>query len=295
MQTVPAKHLLLPTRSSAWFGTDFTMNIYRGCNHGCIYCDSMSECYGIDDFGMVRKKEDALRILRDDLARKVKRGVISTGSMSDPYNSFEAQELLTRHALQLVDAYEFGIAIATKSDLITRDIDLLTDIAKHSPVLCKITITTMDDALAAKIEPRAPAPSKRIAALKELAQAGIYAGVLLMPVLPFLQDTEENIRQVVQAAGQAGARFVYPALGMTLRDRQREAYLTQLERLFPGEGLRARYEKTFGFKYQCTSPQARKLWHVFEQACYDQGLRHEMKHITADYKRPYGEQQLSFF
>ena len=135
------------------------MNIYRGCSHGCIYCDSRSECYGVQDFDTVRVKSDALAVIRNDLRSKTQSGVVATGSMSDPYNPFEKELQLTRHALELLDAYGFGAAVATKGTLITRDADILREIASHSPVLCKITVTTCDDVLAAKLEPRAPSSS----------------------------------------------------------------------------------------------------------------------------------------
>ena len=159
MEYLPAKHLLHRSRDTRWFGTDHTMNIYRGCCHGCLYCDSRSACYQTPDFDTVKAKADALRILRDDLARKVRPAFIATGAMSDPYNPFEASLQLTRHALELIDAYQCGAAIATKSDLIVRDGDILDSIARHSPVICKLTITTTDDALAARLEPGAPSPS----------------------------------------------------------------------------------------------------------------------------------------
>ena len=185
------------------------MNIYRGCCHGCLYCDSRSACYQNPDFDTVKAKADALRILRDDLARKVRPAFIATGAMSDPYNPFEASLQLTRHALELIDAYQCGAAIATKSDLIVRDRDILDSIARHSPVICKLTITTTDDALAARLGPGRP--PRRLAALRELADRGLFARVLLMPVLPFLEDTEENVLEVVERAAEAGASFVYPA------------------------------------------------------------------------------------
>ena len=225
MEYLPAKHLLHRSRDTWWFGTDHTMNIYRGCCHGCLYCDSRSACYQNPDFDTVKAKADALRILRDDLARKVRPAFIATGAMSDPYNPFEASLQLTRHALELIDAYQCGAAIATKSDLIVRDGDILDSIARHSPVICKLTITTTDDALAARLEPGAPSPSRRLAALRELADRGLFAGVLLMPVLPFLEDTEENVLEVVERAAEAGASFVYPALGVTMREGQREYFL----------------------------------------------------------------------
>ena len=157
--TIPARSIVIKNKSTAWFGTRYTMNIYRGCSHGCIYCDSRSECYGVQDFDTVRVKSDALAVIRNDLRSKTQSGVVATGSMSDPYNPFEKELQLTRHALELLDAYGFGAAVATKGTLITRDADILREIASHSPVLCKITVTTCDDALAAKLEPRAPSSS----------------------------------------------------------------------------------------------------------------------------------------
>ena len=165
MDYISAKTMLIPTKNKTWFGTDYTMNIYKGCMHGCIYCDSRSDCYHIDHFDTVRAKENALLLIRNELRRKVKPGVICTGAMSDPYNPFESELCLTRHALELIEAYEFGVAIATKSDLITRDIDVLGGIQTKAPVICKITLTTLDDALAKKIEPYAPSPSRRLEAL----------------------------------------------------------------------------------------------------------------------------------
>ena len=295
VEYVPAKHLLHRSRSTEWFGADHTMNLYRGCCHGCLYCDSRSGCYQIGEFDTVRAKADALRILRDDLARKARPAFICTGSMSDPYNPFEAELLLTRHALELIDAYECGTAIATKSDLIVRDKDILASIQRHSPVICKLTVTTADDALAAKIEPHAPPPSRRLAALEKLSGAGLFAGVLLMPVLPFLEDSKENVLAVVERAAQAGARFIYPAFGVTMRQGQREYFLDGLERAFPGRGLRERYLRQYGDRYQCASPRARALWAAFTQACREKGVLYEMKSIVRAATLGYGDRQLTFF
>ena len=206
MEYIPAKQILSRNRSTAWFGTDYTMNLYRGCCHGCIYCDSRSACYGIEDFGRVRAKENALALLRDELRRKVRPGIVGMGSMSDPYNPFEGELQLTRHALELLDAYGFGAAIATKGDGITRDIDVLRCMREHVPVLCKVTVTTTDAALAARVEPNAPSPARRLEAVARLAAAGLFAGVLLMPVLPFLEDNVENVRAVVINSGNITIR-----------------------------------------------------------------------------------------
>ena len=295
LETVPAKTLIHRSKDHSWFGIDYTMNIYRGCCHGCIYCDSRSDCYHIDDFDRVRAKEDALRKIRDELQRKVKPGVIGTGAMSDPYNPLEKRYELTRHALELLDAYDFGVAIATKSDLITRDIDVLQGIAAYSPVLCKLTITTTDDRLAARVEPHAPPPSARLETVRKLSAAGLFTGVLLMPVLPFLEDTEENVLSVVERAADAGARFVYPAFGMTLRQNQREYYFNWLEEAFPGQGLRERYQRRYGGAYECRSPRAGALWAAFSAACKARGLLTSMPDIVRGYTQGYGDRQLRFF
>lgn len=179
--------------------------------------------------------------------------------------------------------------------MIVRDGDILDSIARHSPVICKLTITTTDDALAARLEPGAPSPSRRLAALRELADRGLFAGVLLMPVLPFLEDTEENVLEVVERAAEAGASFVYPALGVTMREGQREYFLQGLEDAFPGQGLRARYLRRYGDRYWCASPRARRLWEVFSHRCGQLGMRYRMEQIVSAATRDYGDRQLSFF
>ena len=295
MEYIPAKHLLIRNKSTAWFGSDHTVNLYRGCCHGCIYCDSRSDCYRIDRFDQVRAKENALPLLRDELRRKIRPGIAGMGSMSDPYNPFEAELQLTRRALELLDAFQFGVTIATKSDLNLRDTDILSMMGEHVPVLCKITITTTDTALAARLEPRAPAPDRRLEAVRKLSEAGIFTGVLLMPVLPFLEDSVENVLAVAEAAAKAGARFVYPAFGVTMRPGQREFFLGQLEAAFPERNLSVRYLRQYGERYECPSPRAGRLWEVFSRRCAELGLLCRMDHITSAYRRGYGNRQLSFF
>ena len=295
MEYESARHLLHRSRSTQWFGTDHTVNLYRGCCHGCLYCDSRSDCYRVGDFDRVRGKRDALRILRDDLARKVRPAFINMGAMSDPYNPFEGELLFTRHALELIDAYGCGVAVATKSDLITRDIDLLGAIQEHAPVVCKLTVTTTDETLAARLEPNAPSPARRLEALRALSSAGIFSGALLMPVLPFLEDSDENVLAVVEGAARAGARFIYPAFGVTMRPGQREYFLDGLERVFPGQGLKTRYLKRHGDRYQCVSPRVKHLWSVFTGACRERGILYDMKSIIRAAALRYGDRQMSFF
>ncbi len=293
MQTIPAKNIVYRVKKGAeWFGADYNMNIYRGCSHGCIYCDSRSVCYQNPDFDTIKVKESALELIRDDLRRKVKSGVVATGAMSDPYNPLEKELLLTRNALELINAFRFGVAIDTKSALIERDLDILQDIKRHSPVIVKLTITTHDDALCKKLEPRVSVSSERFAALKALAGGGIYCGVLMMPLLPFINDTEENVLGILEMAKDAGARFVYPSFGMTLRQGNREYYYEKLDALFPG--LNQKYAKTYGDRYMCTSRHAKRLWGVFTERCRELGLMYDMNAITRAYKTGYGQQQLSF-
>lgn len=293
MEYIPAKHILIRNKSTEWFGTDHTVNLYRGCEHGCIYCDSRSECYRNDDFEHIKAKENALELLRDELRCKVRPAFVGMGAMSDPYNRFEKELELTRKALMLIHAYECGVAVCTKSDLILRDGDLYKDIQAQAPVVCKLTVTTMDEALARKLEPGAATPQARMAAVEGLSRQGIFSGVLLMPVLPFLEDSEENVLSVVDAAAAAGARFVYPYFGVTCRDRQRAYFYQELDKKFPG--VREQYERRFGERYQCISPQAKRLWSVFSERCKEKGLLYEMEHIISAAKLPYLSTQMTLF
>ena len=184
--TVRARSILQKVRydGDEWFGLDYNMNLYRGCAHGCIYCDSRSECYRIDGFDQVRAKFDALSILRRELRSRRVRGIVGVGAMSDTYNPFECTLQVTRGALELIEEFGFGVSVDTKSTLVTRDIDLLQTIGAAGGAIAKITITTADDHLARLIEPHAPLPSERFAALAELAEAGVFCGVLFTPTLP---------------------------------------------------------------------------------------------------------------
>lgn len=292
MLTIPCKTILQRNKSTEWFGNDYNMNLYRGCCHGCIYCDSRSECYHVEDFDTVRVKENCLPILRDELRRKVRTGVIGTGAMSDPYNPFEEKELVTRHALELIDAFDFGVTVITKSALIVRDTDIYNSIAEHSPVLCKMTITTAYDSLCRLIEPNVSVSSERFEALAKMSDSGLFTGITLMPVLPFIEDTEDNILKIVRTAHECGVKIIYPAFGMTLRMNQRDHYYEKLDALFPR--LSDKYRSRYGERYNCTSPNAKKLWKVFAAECEKYGILYNMKEIIRAYKFGYGDSQLSF-
>lgn len=291
---IPAKAILqrVSYDSTKWFGIDYNMNLYRGCSHGCIYCDSRSSCYGIENFDQVCVKSNAADLLNKELRSKRKTGVIGIGAMSDTYNLFEKELCVTRKALECIAANEFGVAIPTKSTLITRDIDLLQSINERQPVLIKFTVTCCDDALSKSVEPYAPVSSARLAALSQLSSAGIFTGVLMMPVLPFISDTEHNLRSIVRLAKDAGARFVSPSFGVTLRENQRDYYLDRLDERY--EGLSRRYVQTYGEKYHCDSPKAKSLYYAFRDECTKQGMLYRMADIIRSYKKEAENPQLQF-
>lgn len=294
MEFIPAKTILSGYREGEeWFGVNYNMNIYKGCCHGCIYCDSRSDCYRVENFDKVRAKKDALAIISRELKSKRKTGVIGTGAMSDPYNPFEKELRLTQGALELIDTYQFGISIATKSDLITRDIAILANIKHHSPVMVKMTVTTCFDELCRQLEPMVAVSSTRFTAVRELTANGIFTGILLMPVLPFLEDSEENVRGIIHLAYQSGAKFIYPAFGVTLRQNQREYYYNKLDELFPG--LKAKYINQYGNSYECRSVKAKSLWALFQSECDKLGLLYNMRDIVNSYKIGYGDNQLCLF
>lgn len=286
---IEAKTLLAHVKQpDSWFGLRYNMNLYRGCEHQCIYCDSRSECYGIEVFSDVLVKINAIDLLRRELARKRVKGTIGTGSMSDPYTFAEKRYNLTGRALEVIAEFGFPVHMLTKSDMVLKDLDALRAINRVHAVV-SFTITTADDDLARKLEPGAPSPTRRLRAIQTLASHGIHTGVLLMPVLPFLTDDEANITRIVDAAADHGAEFVLPAFSMTLRDRQRTYYYRKLDALFPG--VRARYEQRFGERYSCPAPNADRLRAVFEERCAARGL------VTAvsRYQPPAQPQQLALF
>lgn len=294
MEEIPVKGLMQSCGDgSGWFGHNWNVNLYRGCCHGCIYCDSRSSCYQVHEFDRVRCKKDALRILEGELRNKRGRGVVGMGAMSDPYNPFEKEKRLTRGALKLLKQYGFGVSIATKSDLIVRDADLLAEIAQRQPALAKITITAAEDTLSRKVERYACPSSQRFRAIEALRKKGVFAGILMLPVLPFIEDNEENILGIVRRAKDCGARFIYTTMDVTLRGNQRQWFYDRLEESFPG--VRSRYEAQYGEMYACASPRAKELYAVFAQSCREAGILYEMPEIIAASRAPYAVQQLSMF
>ena len=246
------------------------MNLYRGCQHHCIYCDSRSECYQIEDFdGEVLVKKNAIELLRKELASKRVKGVIGLGSMNDPYMPIERKINLVGRALDVIGEFGFPIHIITKSDLVLKDLEPIKRINEVYATI-SFTITTTDDNLAAKVEPYAPRPSARLKAMRVLADNVIQTGVTMMPILPFIEDTEENVTSIVEKAADAGATYILPWMGMTCRDRQREYFYRELDQHFPG--TRQKYQRVFGDKYGCDSPHAKQLYYVVNRLCEKHGI-----------------------
>ncbi len=279
IKEIEAKTLLTPNRSpDSWFGMRYGMNIYRGCEHQCIYCDSRSECYQIEDFRDVLVKVNAVELLRRELRSKRTKCIIGTGSMSDPYTWAEQQYDLTGQALRTIAELGFGVHITTKSNLVVKDLETLRAICRfHASVA--FTLTTTDDDLAHKIEPGAPSPSARLRAMAALAEAGVIVGTTMMPILPFIEDNEANITAIVARTHEAGGSYCVPGFGMTLRDRQRAYYYRELDRLFPG--LRPQYERSYGERYGCRPRNGHALEACFQEQCARYGLSSCMLRPTA--------------
>ena len=284
MEFIKAKTILSKVKyGNEWYGIDYNMNLYRGCSHGCIYCDSRSNCYHIENFDLVRGKENALYILEQELSKKRKKGIIGIGSMSDTYNPLEKEYEQTRGALKLISKYGFGVSIDTKSDLILRDIDLLKEINSKNNVIIKFTITTPNDELSKIIEPNVCISSKRLQAIKILSDNGIFTGIMMNPMLPFITDKEEDIRYLVKLAYQNGAKFIHTYMGMTLRENQREYYIYKLDQHFIG--IKEKYIKYYGDKYNCIVPNYKRLYKVFTDECIKYGILYDMKDIIKAYKK----------
>ncbi len=248
------------------------INVYRGCTHGCIYCDSRSVCYNIDhEFTDIEVKENAPELLENALRSKRKRCMIGTGAMCDPYLHEEKELMLTRRCLEIIRKYDFGAAVQTKSDLVMRDIDLLQSINNSTKAVVQMTLTTADDELCRVVEPNVCTTSRRFEVLCEMKKAGIPTVVWLCPILPFINDTEENILAIVDYASRAGCYGIINfGMGMTLRDGDRQYYYKALDRHF--KGLKERYISRYGDSYEIASPNGGRLWQVFTSACEKAGL-----------------------
>ncbi len=259
--------------------SDNGMNLYRGCSHGCIYCDSRSKCYNMNhDFEDIEVKSNALELLENTLRRKRKRCMIGTGAMTDPYIPLEQRLQHTRKALLLIEKYGFGVALQTKSSRVLRDLDVLKRINEKTKAVVQITLTTADDTLCKIIEPNVSTTSERFEALKTLRDAGIPTVVWLCPILPYINDTQENIRAILDMCVEAKVRGVLCfGMGVTMREGNREYFYRQLDRHFPH--LKQRYIREFGNNYVVNSPKNNELMKLYHRTCSENGIMHSADEI----------------
>lgn len=255
------------------------MNLYRGCSHGCIYCDSRSRCYHMEHaFEDIEVKENAIELLEHALRRKRQKCMIGTGSMTDPYIPLELELQHVRKVLSLIERYGFGFTVITKSNRILRDLDLLRKINEKTKCVVQMTLTTYDEALCRKIEPNVSTTGERFETLKTLRDAGIPTVVWLSPILPFINDTRENIAGILEMCAEAGVYGVICfGIGLTLREGNREYFYEQLDRLFPG--MKEKYIRTYGNQYEIASPDNRRLMGLFHQTCEEKGMLHDNEEI----------------
>ena len=270
------------------------MNIYRGCTHGCIYCDSRSLCYQFThQFEDIEVKKNAPELLEQALKSKRSKCMIGTGSMSDPYMHCEKELRLTRKCLEIIHKYGFGLAVQTKSDMILDDIDLLDAINRKTKCVVQMTLTTYDDNLCSILEPNVCNTKRRIEVLEEMQKRGIPTVVWLSPILPFINDTEENITKILNECVRTGVKgIICFGMGMTLRDGDREYFYEALNKNFPG--LKYRYMSTYGNSYEVTSPNNVKLMRIFRRICKEHGIISEPDECFK-YMNDLPDKQISIF
>ena len=266
MHFVEAKGIL--TGNNGFTG----MNIYRGCSHGCIYCDSRSKCYHFTHpFEDIEVKQNAPELLEKTLRSKRKKCMIGTGAMSDPYMHCEEELQLTRRCLEVIRKYEYGLAIQTKSDRILRDIDLLDEINKAAKSVVQMTLTTYDDEQRKKLEPNVCNTRRRIEVLEKMQERGIPTIVWITPILPFINDTRENVETILKECARVGVKGIIDfGMGLTLREGDREYFYAALDKYFPG--LKKRYIETYGNAYELPSPNSNELIKLLQSFCRENGM-----------------------
>lgn len=274
------------------------MNLYRGCSHGCIYCDARSKCYHMEhDFEDIEVKENAIVLLENTLRRKRKKCMLGMGAMSDPYIPLETKIRNVRKALSLANQYGYGMSLLTKSNRILQDLDLLKAINEQTKCVVQMTLTTYDEDLCKKIEPNVSTTKERVEVLKRLHEEGIPTVVWLCPILPFINDTEENIKGILQYCIEAKVyRIVCFGMGLTLREGNREYFYEQLDKLFPH--MKEKYIKTYGMQYEIDSPNSLHLMKLFHQLCEENGIIHNNKKIfeyVTTFEMKQNHVQLSLF
>ena len=270
MHFVKAKGILSATNG---------MNLYRGCTHGCIYCDSRSKCYQMSHvFEDIEVKENAPELLEIALRSKRKKCMIGTGAMCDPYMHCEEELKVTRRCLELIDKYGFGLAIQTKSDRILRDLDLLKSINEKSKCVVQVTLTTYDEDLCKIIEPNVCTTKRRFEVLQILKENGIPTVVWMTPILPFINDTKENIEGLLDYCVQADVRgIICFGMGVTLREGDREYFYDALDRYFPG--MKGRYHQKYGYAYEVNSDNHPALMKLFRETCREHGIMCEVDEV----------------
>ena len=274
------------------------MNLYRGCSHGCIYCDSRSKCYRMEhDFEDIEVKGNAIELLEDALRKKRSKCMLSTGAMTDPYIPLEKELENTRKALELAYEQGFGFTLITKSSLVLRDLDLLKAINEKTKCVVQMTLTTYDEKLCRKIEPKVSGTRERFETLLKLREAGIPTVVWFTPLLPFINDTEENVRGILDYCVKAEVKGVICfGIGLTLREGNREYFYKQLDRLFPG--LKERYMQWYGDRYEIASPENERLMELFHRTCEENGIMHDNEEIFGylnEFEEKGDGEQLSLF
>ena len=274
------------------------MNLYRGCSHGCIYCDSRSKCYHMEhDFEDIEVKENAIELLENAMKHKRKKCMIGTGSMTDPYIPLEMEIGNVRKSLALIDKYGFGFTVITKSNRILRDIDLLQRLNEKTKCVVQMTLTTLDEALCRKIEPNVSTTKERFEVLLRMRDAGIPTVVWLSPILPFINDTEKNISGILDLCVEAEVYgIICFGMGLTLREGNREYFYRQLEQLFPG--MKEKYMRTYGNQYEINSPNNSASMKLFHQKCGQYGIVHDNGKIFEylnTFEEKQADRQLSLF
>lgn len=274
------------------------MNLYRGCTHGCIYCDSRSKCYRMShDFEDIEIKLRADDMLENTLKRKRRKGMISTGSMTDPYVPIEKDLEMTRRCLNQIERFDFGLVIQTKSNLIMRDIDILDKINKKTKCVVAMTLTTYDEELCKIVEPNVCTTKERFKVLMEMKARGIPTIVWLSPLLPFINDTEENLKGILDYCIQAGVYGIMNfGMGLTLREGSREYFYAQLDKHFPG--MKERYIKTYGDAYEILSPNHESLNRIFRETCSKHNIVYDSEELfryMREYKNKTMGTQMSIF
>lgn len=259
------------------------MNLYRGCTHGCIYCDSRSRCYQVTakhDFEDIEVKQNAPELLEKALRSKRKKCMIGTGAMCDPYMHCEEQLQMTRRCLALIEQYGYGLSIQTKSDRILRDLDLLKSINEKSKCVVQMTLTTYDEGLCKILEPEVCTTKRRFEVLQILKENGIPTVVWLSPLLPFINDTKENLEGILDYCVQAKVYgIICFGIGLTLREGNREYFYAALDRHFPG--LKEKYQREYGHAYEIASSNSGELMRLFYHVCGQNNIKSNVKELFA--------------